>query len=113
MFGFIAAIQSWLSMNRVCECKQKSIISVVLAGDLVLKVSEEASLGLLPLTMLIDDPFLIFEELSVLDEGFVDIGLAMSTSSAVSVSVSFDSDSSVGMSTSVDVRFSVGVSSVG
>jgi len=81
---------------------------VVLAGDLVLKVSEEASLGLLPLTMLIDDPFLIFEELSVLDEGLVDIGLAVSTSGTVGMSS--NSDSSVGMSTSVDVSLSVGVS---
>ena len=84
----------------------------MVAGDLVLKVSEEASLGLSPLTMLIDDPFLIFEELSVLDEGLVDIGLAVSTSGTVGMSSSGDtsSDSSVGMSTSVDVRFSVNVS---
>jgi len=108
LFGVNGATQSWLSLIRVCECKQKSIISVVLAGDLVLKVSEEASLGLLPLTMLIDDPFLIFEELSVLDEGLVDIGLAVSTSGTVGMSS--NGDSSVGMSTSMDVSFSVGVS---
>lgn len=95
-------------MNRICECKQKSISSVV-AGDLVLEVSEEASLGLLPLTMLVNDPFLIFEELSVLDEGFMDIGLAVSTSSTVSVRMSFNGDTGVGMSTSVNVSLSVRV----
>lgn len=104
-----AARQLWLSLIRVCECKQKSIISLgVVAGDLVLKVTEEASLGLSLLTVLIDDPFLIFEELSVLDEGFVNIGLAVSTSGTVGMSSS--SDSSVGMSTSVDVSLTVGVS---
>jgi len=90
---------------------------VVVASDLVLEVSEEASLLLLLLTMLIDDPFLIFEELSVLDECLVDIGLAMGTSSTMSVGTSFNVDSSSSMSTSVSnsvstMSMSFGVSGV-
>jgi len=95
-------------------CKQISISSVVVASDLVLEVSEEASLGLLPLTMLIDDPFLIFEELAVLDESLMDIGLAMGTSSTVSMCMTFgasvDMSSCLNMSTCVNMTFSVSMS---
>jgi len=52
---------------------------VVLAGDLVLKVSEETSLLLLLLTVLIGNPFLVFKEVTVLFEGLVN----MSSSSSV------------------------------
>jgi len=79
--------------------QQKSISSVVVAGELVLESSEESSLCLLSLTVLINDPFLIFEELTVLNEGLMNVGLSVGTSSTVGVS--FGSNSSVNMSSSV------------
>lgn len=75
-----------------------SIGSVVVAGDLVLESSEETSLGLLPLTMLIDNPFLIFEELSVLNEGLVDIGLARDTSGTLNARRTLNASRSMNMS---------------
>ena len=63
------------------------------------------------MTVLINDPFLIFEELSVLNEGLVDVGLAVGTSSAMSmtVRVAFNSDSGVSVSTGVSVRTTMNV----
>ena len=81
----------------------------MVAGDLVLEVTEESSLGLSLLTMLIDNPFLIFEELSVLDEGLVNIGLAMGTSSTVSMSVTFNGDTRMNLGASMNMTFTVGV----
>jgi len=51
---------------------------VVVTSDLVLEVTEETSLLLLLLTMLISDPFLIFEEMSVLLKSLMNVGGALS-----------------------------------
>ena len=53
---------------------------MVVAGDLILDVTEESSLLLLLLTLLINNPFLVFKELSVLLEGLVDVGGAFASS---------------------------------
>jgi len=58
-----------------------SFVAVVVAGDLILKVTEETSLLLLLGTMLISNPFLIFKELSVLFEGLVNVSGSSVTSS--------------------------------
>jgi len=93
--------------------QQKSISSVVVAGELVLESSEESSLCLLSLTVLINDPFLIFEELTVLNEGLMNVGLSVGTSSTVGVSFGSNSSvnmsSSVGMSSRMRMRFSMDV----
>ena len=65
---------------------QSETIRSVVSGNLVLEVSEESLLGLLSVSVLVHDPFFIFEEMPVLFEGFVDIGLAMDSSTTVSVS---------------------------
>jgi len=93
---------------------------VVLAGDLVLKVSEETSLLLLLLTVLIGNPFLIFKEVAILLEGLVNmsggssmtctrVGLSylgssggVSTSSSVYISINVSSGSSVSLGTFLD-----------
>lgn len=106
MFYFIVARQCWLSVNRFACANKKSVISVV-AGDLVLEIAEEASLCLLLVTMLINDPFLIFEELAVLNESLMNIGLAVGTSSTMSVRVAFNSDSSSGTSMNMSCSMSV------
>lgn len=97
---------------------------MVVTSDLVLHLSEEASLLLSLDSSIIDNPFLIFEELSVLDESFVNIGLTMYSGStldgntgtktsvkATSGSASFSDLSSLGSSTDkVSIAMSVGVS---
>jgi len=88
--------------------QQKSISSVV-AGKLVLESTEESSLCFLLLTVLINDPFLIFEELAVLNEGLVNIGLSVGTSSTVSVVVGINMSASVDMGSGVSMSSSVGV----
>jgi len=93
---------------------------VVLAGDLVLKVSEETSLLLLLLTVFIGNPFLIFKEVAILLEGLVNmsggssmtctrVGLSylgssggVSTSSSVYISINVSSGSSVSLGTFLD-----------
>lgn len=54
-----------------------------MSGDLVLELSEETSLLLSLDSSFIDNPFLIFEELSVLNEGLMNIGLSVSSSGSV------------------------------
>jgi len=44
----------------------------VVAGDLVLEVSEESSLLLLLVAFLINNPFLVFKEMAILLKGLVD-----------------------------------------
>lgn len=53
--------------------------SVMVTSDLVLQVSEEASLLLSLDSSFINNPFFIFEELTVLNQLFVDIGLTVSS----------------------------------
>ncbi len=69
------------------NAQSSSVSSLVVSSDFVLEVAEEASLCLLLLTVLIDNPFLIFEELSVLDKSLVNIGLATDSSSALGLSL--------------------------
>jgi hypothetical protein len=55
---------------------------VVVTGDLVLEVTKESSLLLGFVTMVIDNPFLIFEEVSIFNQNLVDTSLAMALSSS-------------------------------
>jgi len=47
---------------------------VVVTSDLVLEVTKESSLLLGFVTLVIDNPFLIFEELSVFNESLMNLG---------------------------------------
>jgi len=55
---------------------------VVVTGDLILEVTKESSLLLGSGTLIIDNPFLIFEELSIFNQNFVDTSSAMGLSSS-------------------------------
>lgn len=91
----------------------------MVSGDLVLEVTEESLLGLLSVSLLIDNPFFVFEELSVLFESFVDIGLAMDSSATVDVGRSMRVGvtfamyvtGSMHVTSSVDVTFTVHMTS--
>jgi len=48
--------------------------SVVVTSDLVLEVTKESSLLLGSVTLVIDNPFLIFEELSIFYEDLMNLG---------------------------------------
>lgn len=88
---------------------------MVVAGDLVLEVAEESSLLLLLFSLLINNPFLIFEEFSILNKCLMHMGSALASSQVClfnlggSSGVSTSVDISVGMAVCVCVSFIVSV----